>query len=65
MKTKIFITIKGGYIQSLVSNSDIEVTILDKDIQNGPGIENYIPDSIMTNEGFNDYKEREIKLHSK
>ena len=61
MKTKIFITIKGGYIQALVSNSDIEVTILDKDIQNGPGIENYIPDSIMTNEGFKKYKEREIK----
>ena len=65
MKTKIFITIKGGYIQALVSNSDIEVTILDKDIQNGPGIENYIPDSIMTNEGFKKYKEREIKDHSK
>ncbi|HEY9341915.1 MAG TPA: hypothetical protein VIQ23_10055 [Hanamia sp.] len=65
MKTKIFITIKGGYIQALVSNSDIEVTILDKDIQNGPGIENYIPDSIMTKERFKKYKEREIKDHSK
>ena len=59
MKSKIFITIKGGYIQALVSNSDVEVTILDKDL---PGIENYIPDSIITDEGFNEYKEREIQI---
>lgn len=62
MKPKIFITIKGGYIQTLISNSEIEVTILDKDIENRPGIENYIPDSIMTDEGFNDYKQREEKI---
>ena len=52
MKAKIFITIKGGNIQSIVSNQEIEVTILDKDFDY----------SIMTDEDFNDYKKREATV---
>lgn len=47
MKTKIMITIEGGNIQHIATNSEnLEVTIVDIDNDEGYEVFNYIPDTL-------------------
>lgn len=59
---KLFIEVRGGTIASMVSNSDdIQIQILDWDNEMVE-LDKYQPDSVMTDEGFEDYVKKSIPL---
>lgn len=61
MKPRILIEVKDGGIVFIGSNTDnVEIMILDHDWEE-PQINSYEPDSVMTDEGLQDYIDREIK----
>ena len=61
MKPRILIEVKDGNIIFIGSNTeDIEVSIIDHDWDD-PVVNTYEPDSIMTDEGIDDYIKLELK----
>jgi len=65
MKPRILIEVRGGIITFILSNTDnIEIVILDHDWEESQ-IYSYKPDSIMTDEGLDDYIKRELKEEDK
>ncbi len=67
-ETKIIITIKGGVLQSVVSNYDIKYMLIDHDnIAGGdefPGEDDYYSQDLLVENMYQYYKEQESE-HSK
>lgn len=57
--TNIIIEVRGGTVVFIGSNTQaVKITLIDHDWPEGPGKEELTPDSIMTDEGIEEYIEK-------